>query len=316
MPEKYRGAALGAKLPPGAARPPAIAIKPAGPGKGLFLAALAVLLLVGVVAAVFLVPRKKAVPAPPQPSVNVNLPPAPVGAAEATTTPSEVATTTPEVATTTPEVAPAAPPEPAPDSDADGLTDIEENEIYQTDPNRLDTDNDGYLDGGEVFYLYNPAGVAPLTLQDSGLVRLFDDQKKGFSILVPKNWSEAAVLSGWSFNHQTEQLILVIVQEKPLALSLVDWYRNINPEVSPEAITSFKNRSGLDGIKSSDGLVAYFATSTKVYGIGYGSAGAPRISSYRRTLEMMINSFKFLAPLSTSLGATTSTPAGAATGTP
>ncbi len=45
----------------------------------------------------------------------------------------------------------------APDSDRDGLTDTQEQE-YQTDPQERDTDADGFLDGTEVAFGYNPRG--------------------------------------------------------------------------------------------------------------------------------------------------------------
>ncbi len=41
------------------------------------------------------------------------------------------------------------------DSDADGLSDFEEND-RKTDPQKADTDNDSYLDSEEVFFGYNP----------------------------------------------------------------------------------------------------------------------------------------------------------------
>jgi hypothetical protein len=46
------------------------------------------------------------------------------------------------------------------DSDADGLTDQEE-EIYGTDPDNPDTDSDGYLDGEEISAGYDPTKPAP-----------------------------------------------------------------------------------------------------------------------------------------------------------
>jgi hypothetical protein len=44
------------------------------------------------------------------------------------------------------------------DSDNDGLSDKNEINLYQTDPNNPDTDSDGYLDGEEVNNGYNPLG--------------------------------------------------------------------------------------------------------------------------------------------------------------
>lgn len=42
------------------------------------------------------------------------------------------------------------------DSDNDGLIDVEETEIYHTNPLNPDTDNDGYTDGDEVTHNYDP----------------------------------------------------------------------------------------------------------------------------------------------------------------
>lgn len=44
----------------------------------------------------------------------------------------------------------------ASDSDGDGLSDAEETEIYRTDPQNPDTDNDGYPDGVEIKNSYDP----------------------------------------------------------------------------------------------------------------------------------------------------------------
>lgn len=47
------------------------------------------------------------------------------------------------------------------DSDSDGLDDTTEVQVYNTDPNNPDTDEDGYLDGNEVRYSFNPNVSAP-----------------------------------------------------------------------------------------------------------------------------------------------------------
>lgn len=46
-----------------------------------------------------------------------------------------------------------------PDTDADGLFDGAEVNIYQTDPLNSDTDGDGYVDGEEVMHGYDPKKV-------------------------------------------------------------------------------------------------------------------------------------------------------------
>ncbi len=50
----------------------------------------------------------------------------------------------------------------AADTDADGLLDKSEIEIYQTDPLKKDTDKDGHSDGAEVRAGYNPKGAGKL----------------------------------------------------------------------------------------------------------------------------------------------------------
>ena len=50
-----------------------------------------------------------------------------------------------------------APQAPSQDTDADGLTDDEE-QVYDTDPNNPDSDGDSYSDGQEVSGGYNPLG--------------------------------------------------------------------------------------------------------------------------------------------------------------
>ncbi|EKD47396.1 MAG: hypothetical protein ACD_66C00081G0001, partial [uncultured bacterium] len=48
------------------------------------------------------------------------------------------------------------------DTDADGLGDREEVQVYGTDPFSADTDGDSFLDGQEVAAGYNPNGEGKL----------------------------------------------------------------------------------------------------------------------------------------------------------
>jgi hypothetical protein len=50
------------------------------------------------------------------------------------------------------------------DTDSDGLNDREEVKIYLTDPNNADTDGDTYKDGDEVRAGYNPKGPGRLLI--------------------------------------------------------------------------------------------------------------------------------------------------------
>ncbi len=50
-----------------------------------------------------------------------------------------------------------------PDTDADGLNDYDEIDMWKTDPLKFDTDGDGYGDGWEVLSGYNPNGLGTLS---------------------------------------------------------------------------------------------------------------------------------------------------------
>lgn len=72
------------------------------------------------------------------------------------------------------------------DSDQDGLSDFDEITRYRSDPNKKDTDNDGYNDKEEVDAGYNPNG--PGKLKESGLTE-----------------AEAAIIAGnWNGNLSSE----------------------------------------------------------------------------------------------------------------
>jgi hypothetical protein len=105
-----------------------------------------------------------------------------------------------EVTLRTAELAPPPPPPPAApvlppgglDSDSDGLTDVEE-PLYGTDVRNPDADSDGFLDGNEVFHLYNPAARSSVRLLDSGLVKLF------LHLLAGPSWFLLIGLLVWIF---------------------------------------------------------------------------------------------------------------------
>lgn len=61
------------------------------------------------------------------------------------------------------------------DSDSDGLSDVDEKEIWKTDPQNADTDSDGYKDGEEVKAGYDPLTTGQL---DSDSDRIGDATEK------------------------------------------------------------------------------------------------------------------------------------------
>lgn len=74
------------------------------------------------------------------------------------------------------------------DLDADGLTDVEER-LYGTNPRNPDTDGDTFLDGNEVFHLYDPTTFAPSLLVNTDFVDQYEHAGVyRYRFLHPASW--------------------------------------------------------------------------------------------------------------------------------
>ncbi|MBI2098900.1 hypothetical protein HYT45_00610 [Candidatus Uhrbacteria bacterium] len=177
------------------------------------------------------------------------------------------------------------------DSDADGLTD-EEEKVYGSNFQNSDSDGDGFIDGVELFHLYNPAGLAPVRLIDTGSVTLFKDRLERYQIYFPKPWSavEAPDSKTAAFHSLGEDAMEVLVEENINRLPITNWYLERNPGVKPAELETFITKSNLDGVKSPDRLTAYISANSSVYVITY-RLGADETINFRKTFEMMLNSF-------------------------
>lgn len=199
-----------------------------------------------------------------------------------TTTPT---TTTKPVATT-----PAAPTQ-SKDSDSDGLTDIEER-MYGTDYRNPDSDGDTFLDGNEVFHRYDPNGLSPSTLSDTGAVKTFSDPALLFTVSYPTSWKSSIDVAASAVTFKTPNLASVIVAwgVKDADLTVEDW---VLKNVKGADITTLKasyTKEGYYTLRSKDDLVAYLDLGTTVYTMTYSLNASTEIS-YIQTFAMMVNSF-------------------------
>lgn len=178
------------------------------------------------------------------------------------------------------------------DSDSDGLTDLEEG-VYGTDIRNPDSDGDGFLDGNEVFHLYNPAATAPVRLLDSGIVQELR-ASSGWSFYVPVSWTStltppdgvtATIRTGEGETFQVE------IEDNPENLGVREWYLRENPGTSAASIRTITTKGGLQGIVGPDHLSAHFAWDGKIFSLRYELNGRPFIN-FRTTFEMMLNSLK------------------------
>jgi len=231
------------------------------------------LLGIGAVAYVMLTktpPQTVATPAPAAP-LPVAAVPAPVVAKPAVVTP--------------------AVPTQSKDSDSDGLTDIEER-MYGTDYRNPDSDGDTFLDGNEVFHRYDPNGLAPGTLLDTGAVKVFSDTALPFTVYYPTSWRSSLDGATNTVTFKTPNLASVTITwgAKDADLTVEDW---VLKNVKGADITTLKasyTKEGYYTLRSKDDLVAYLDTGTTVYTMTY-SLNTSLDISYMQTFAMMVNSF-------------------------
>ncbi len=301
MPERYRGGAAGTPVvvpkpdlpvkPPMPVQPPKPAPKPVPPplhgkphGKVAILVGIGVLLVLGI--AGFFVLRTTALPPPASTPV----------------------ASTPPVQPTPPPTPPApvagAALRPGTDSDSDGLTDVEETVLYNTDPHLPSTNGSGYLDGNDVFNLYDPKVApppgcrvdCPNTLRAYGVTKPFSTSFSSaaplpYVIDYPTIWTPTAVASdplGVSFAATTGETVTVDVAPKAdPAQSLADWY-------AAQKLTGgrpFTTKGGLSAIASDDQLTVYVDAKADVLTLHY-DAGIKGTIDYLTTFKMMQNSLK------------------------
>lgn len=180
------------------------------------------------------------------------------------------------------------------DLDSDSLTDIEE-EIFGTDSGNSDTDEDGYYDGQEINNLYNPKGVAPVKLIDSGLIAEYTNPTWQYRIYYSINWQVGEVDDKYQqvlFSNISGDYIEVLVFQKDDNESFNDWFANKAVGQKITDLQNFKNRFQEEGQKRQDNLVNYFMRGNNIYIIIYHPANENGFVSYRQVVQMMVQSFR------------------------
>lgn len=202
------------------------------------------------------------------------------------------------------------------DLDNDELTDAEE-ELLTIDPGLSDTDGDGYYDGLEVLNLYNPNGLAPVKIIDSGLVREYVNPRWRYRIYYPAAWQLGEV------DAEANQIIIsgaegdfieVRVFPKESDALFSDWFVGAVPGEPFSDYEPVANRFGIEGFVRLDYLAAFYPADTAVFALLYHQA-QPGAVSFRRVMAMTVQSFR-PASISAELPAQTALPPeGAATTT-
>jgi hypothetical protein len=179
---------------------------------------------------------------------------------------------------------------PAKDTDQDGLTDDEE-ALLGTDPNKQDTDGDGYNDLAEVIKLYNPTGPGKIT--DDPKIKVYSNEAYDYSFDYPADWATSSpggddvsvvttIKIGPSqtadsqVNSINSQFMQVNVSPNEKKQSINDWYKeqfNLT-QIDPNNIVNHLDANGLQdwqGVKNQDGLTVYLTdkNNSNIYTINY-----------------------------------------------
>jgi len=179
------------------------------------------------------------------------------------------------------------------DLDKDGLTDKEE-EVFDTDSGKKDTDDDGYSDGQEIRNLYNPKGFAPVKLIDSGLVQEYTNRNWGYHVYHPKTWKLGEV------DYDGTQVLLSAIEgdyieirafSKENGESFQDWFAKSATGEKYSDLQEIETSFGIRGLVRKDKLVAYFYTPNQVFVFIYHPGVTDEIA-YRLIMQMVIESFQ------------------------
>lgn len=181
------------------------------------------------------------------------------------------------------------------DSDNDGLTDFEE-ELYGTEINKADTDEDGYQDGAEFKTLFNPMAASGALLVNSGLVNIYTNPTFNYDLYHPAGWLAKTTdmsLEEVVFQSATGEYFSLVIERNPDNLSLVDWIVNQFPDADLDQLQITENKQDYQVVISEDKMTNYimpFSNSEIVYVLNYESGGTEQLN-FMTSFEMVRNSF-------------------------
>lgn len=176
------------------------------------------------------------------------------------------------------------------DSDADGLSDVEEM-VLGTDSNKADTDGDTYSDMTEIMGLYNAAGTTG-NIYSMPKIKKYTNTTNKYSLAYPSDFTVEVIDNGASiiFKASDESFIQVIVQDNEAKDSISAWYEK--EFAGPADSKQLFSMGTFSGVRSTDNLTTYFTDSAKnkLYIISYTplETSAP---IYSNIMELMLKSF-------------------------
>lgn len=179
------------------------------------------------------------------------------------------------------------------DLDNDGMTD-EEEELFQIDPGKPDSDDDSYSDSTEIFYLYSPKDKAPMKIIDSSLVKEFFNPVFGYKVYYPLTWAVGNVDSEYRqmlFSTVTGENIELRVFDRGVNQSFEDWFASFAPDERINSLNEFETAFKEGGKARSDNLVYYFSDQEYFYVIVHHVTNSQTVN-FGNVATMLARSFR------------------------
>jgi len=177
------------------------------------------------------------------------------------------------------------------DEDQDDLTLLEE-DLYNTDKNKKDTDNDEYSDGQEIINLYNPL-ASRQKLLDSGLISVYTNNMFKYNIFKPTSWVSEKIDEDnrqvmFLNNSETGEYIVIKVHEYEGEFNLNTWANGLI--IGSDNQLENYNLGDKPALITTDGFNVFMAIDNRAYHIEY-VLGELEVVNFATTFEMMLNSF-------------------------
>src|SRR3989339_948914 len=181
------------------------------------------------------------------------------------------------------------------DLDNDGISDVAE-AMFNTDPSVPDTDGDSYIDGSEVYHIYDPAKKTPAKLIDSGTIKEFDNPVFGYKVYYPASWEVGNVDQKYHqglFSALNGENIEIRVFDLEMGKTFVDWFSQWAPSERYADLLFLESMFGDKGQRRPDDLVNYFLDNAgHVYVLVYHNIDDTAPINYRIVSKMFARSFR------------------------
>jgi len=174
---------------------------------------------------------------------------------------------------------------PGTDTDLDGLTNSEEL-LLGTDPNKNDTNGNGYADGAEVRNGYDPLNKGQ-KIETSKALKV--DTVGKASLLMPSVWTRRAGIGGTELIMTgTPATISLSMETFATSKTLMDWLMSKYPGSGAADYIAEKTASGNDVVYSKDRLTAWVLLNNTVYTYRYTTNGTTTLD-FGTIFWLMIN---------------------------